>query len=76
MLGHVVQVVSFEQREALLMVIGQEVAGDEMQAPGAQLGGVVQLGGEEETWKGEGGLRGGGEGWEGGEDGEGGREEG
>ncbi len=52
MLGHMIQVVVLEQGEALLLVEGQEVAGDEMEAPGAQLCGVVELGSEKEAWKG------------------------
>ena len=59
MLGHVIQVVSRDVREAVVLVVDQVVAGDEVEAPGAQLRGIVELGGEQEAWGREGGGGGG-----------------
>lgn len=52
MLAHVIQVVSGDKGEALLQVEGQVVAGDKMEAPSAQLRGIVQLSGQQKTWRG------------------------
>ena len=35
--------------EAVLLAVGQEVAGDEVKAPEAELAGIMQLGGQEEV---------------------------
>ena len=55
MLGHMIQIVSSDVREAVALVVDQVVAGDEVEAPGAQLRGIVELGGEQEAWGGGGG---------------------
>jgi len=38
-----------ETGEAVLLAVSQEVAGDEVEAPGAELVGIVQLRGQEEV---------------------------
>ena len=55
MLGHMIQVVSRDVREAVVLAVDQVVAGDEVETPGAQLRGIVELGGEQEAWGGGGG---------------------
>ena len=49
MLVHILQVHPLKEREGFLLVEGEEVTGNEMEAPGVQLGGVVELRGEEKT---------------------------
>lgn len=51
MLLDVVKVVPRQQGEALLLVEGQVVAGDEVETPAAELVGVVQLTGQQERYK-------------------------
>ena len=52
MLFHVDLVVPGEQGEVFQLVIGQEVAGDEMETPGTELGSIVELGSQQKTWEG------------------------
>ena len=55
MLVDVGQVVPSQSGKVLFRLVHHKVAGDEVEAPAAQLPGVVQLGEDEEGWGGGGG---------------------
>ena len=42
-----IQVVSLELGVAVLLTVGKVIAGDEMEAPGAELTGIVELSSEQ-----------------------------
>lgn len=48
MLSHMIKILFLEAGEALLLVEGVVVAGDEVEAPAAELGCIVKLRGQEE----------------------------